>query len=153
MYLFIVILFIYLFIIVVCFSVFMLYVAWKRGLPRNLHVLSCFVQFKKRSFNLLYVLNVHLPIYLFLPALTIFWHSFLVLPGDPQQLYVKKKKKVKKWLIFSIMAQLTPGDLFYGGVDTLQKRLFHNMKSAYLKKIIKKRGEKYIVSPLICVPD
>ena len=101
MYLFIVILFIYLFIIVVCFSVFMLYVAWKRGLPRNLHVLSCFVQFKKRSFNLLYVLNVHLPIYLFLPALTIFWHSFLVLPGDPQQLYVKKKKKkLKNGLFF-----------------------------------------------------
>ena len=41
-----------------CFSVFMLYAAWKRGLPRKI---ARFVQFrpdKKRSFNLLCVLDL-----------------------------------------------------------------------------------------------
>ena len=43
--------------LIVCSSVFMLYVAWKRGFPQNF---SCFVLFrsiKKHSFNLLCVLD------------------------------------------------------------------------------------------------
>ena len=44
--------------LIVCFSAFMLYVAWKKGLPREF---ACFVLFrpiKKRSFNLLRVLDL-----------------------------------------------------------------------------------------------
>ena len=43
--------------LVVWFSVFMRYVAWKRGLPRNLHVLSCFIRIKSVLFNLWCVLD------------------------------------------------------------------------------------------------
>ena len=41
--------------LIVCFSVFLLYVVWKRGLPRKFHVLSCFVHVKSVPFNLLCV--------------------------------------------------------------------------------------------------
>ena len=41
----------------VCFSVFMLYVSWKSGLPRKFARFALFRPVKKRSFNLLSVLD------------------------------------------------------------------------------------------------
>ena len=43
---------------IVCFSVFMLYVAWKRGLPRKFARFVLFRLIKKRPFNLLCVLDL-----------------------------------------------------------------------------------------------
>ena len=43
---------------ILCFSVFMFYIAWKRGLPRKLARFVLFRPIKKHSFNLLCVLDL-----------------------------------------------------------------------------------------------
>ena len=53
--------------LIVCFSVFMLYVAWKKeDYLENSHVLSCFVQLRRILFNLsvfLFVVHTFLTVF------------------------------------------------------------------------------------------
>ena len=76
---------------IVCFSIFMLYVAWKRGLPRKLARFVLFRPVKKHSFNLLCVLDLFFQnsgsklclrffwIFFFICCCTLSWQLYCVL--------------------------------------------------------------------------